>query len=79
LATQAEYRIHVWKRFSVASFAGIGDVAPTLTSFTFNPIKYSLGGGIRYRIDSREGTNIRVDYAWGRGSNGLYVTLLEAF
>jgi outer membrane protein assembly factor BamA len=79
LATQAEYRIHVWKRISVAGFAGLGDVAPNLTSFTFDPLKYSLGGGLRYCIDSREGTNLRLDYAWGRGSTGLYIMIQEAF
>lgn len=79
LAFQTEYRLHIWKWLSAAGFAGVGDVAPSLTSFTFNPFKYSVGGGLRFRIDSREGTNVRVDYAWARGSSGLYVTLLEAF
>jgi outer membrane protein assembly factor BamA len=79
LAFQTEYRLHVWKRISAVAFAGAGDVASRLTGFTFNPFKYSFGGGLRFRIDSREGTNVRIDYAWGRGSTGLYVTLLEAF
>jgi outer membrane protein assembly factor BamA len=79
LAFQAEYRLHVWKRFSAVGFAGLGDVAPNLTSFSFDPFKYSVGGGLRFRVDSREGTNVRVDYAWARGASGLYVTLLEAF
>jgi hypothetical protein len=79
LAAQAEFRLHVWKRISAVGFAGLGDVAPKVTAFTFNPLKYSLGGGLRYRIDSREGTNVRIDFAWGRGSTGLYITLLEAF
>ncbi|HVP92039.1 MAG TPA: BamA/TamA family outer membrane protein [Terriglobales bacterium] len=79
LAFQAEYRLHVWKRFTAVGFAGLGDVAPRVTSFTFSPLRYSVGGGLRFRIDSREGTNVRVDYAWARGSSGLYVTLLEAF
>jgi len=79
LAFQTEYRLHIWKRFSAVGFAGLGDVAPSLTSFTFNPLKYSVGTGLRFRIDSREGTNVRVDYAWARGSSGLYVTLLESF
>ncbi len=79
LAFQTEYRLHIWKRLSAAGFAAVGDVAPKLTSFTFNPLRYSVGGGLRFRIDSREGTNVRLDYAWARGSSGLYVTVLEAF
>jgi outer membrane protein assembly factor BamA len=79
LAFQTEYRLHVWKRFSAVGFAGLGDVAPNLTSFSFDPLRYSVGCGLRFRIDSREGTNVRVDYAWARGSSGLYVSILEAF
>jgi outer membrane protein assembly factor BamA len=77
---QAELRVHVWWRFGVTAFAGTGDVAPTLTSFTFSPFKYSLGGGIRFKIDKREGSNIRFDYAVANGgSDAFYVTILEAF
>ncbi len=77
---QSELRIHVWWRFGAAVFAGTGDVAPTLTSFTFNPFKYSLGGGIRFLIDKRENSNIRLDYAVANGgSNAFYFTILEAF
>lgn len=77
---QSELRVHVWWRFGAAAFAGTGDVAPTLTSFTFNPFKYSLGGGIRFLIDKRESSNIRLDYAVANGgSNAFYLTILEAF
>jgi outer membrane protein assembly factor BamA len=79
VAFQAEYRMPVWRRFGVVGFAGFGDVAPDLRQFEFDNLKYSLGAGLRYKFDAREGTNVRLDFAWGKGSTGLYVTVQEAF
>jgi hypothetical protein len=79
VAVQAEYRMPVWRRFGVVAFAGLGDVASDLRQIEFNNLKYSLGAGLRYRLDAREGTNLRLDFAWGKGSTGLYVTVQEAF
>jgi outer membrane protein assembly factor BamA len=78
-AVQAEYRLPVWKRFGAVAFAGLGDVGETLRAIKFNRLKYSLGGGLRYRLDSREGTNLRLDFAWGKASTGFYMTVQEAF
>jgi outer membrane protein assembly factor BamA len=78
-AVQMEYRMPLWWRFGVVAFAGLGDVAPDLRRIEFNNLKYSLGAGLRYKLDAREGTNLRLDFAWGKGSTGLYVTVQEAF
>jgi outer membrane protein assembly factor BamA len=79
LAFQAEYRMHVWKRIGAAAFAGLGDVAPTLLEIKLNRLKYSLGAGLRFKLDTREGTNLRLDFAWGKHSTGFYMTVQEAF
>jgi hypothetical protein len=79
LAFQAEYRLPLYKRLSMAGFFGLGDVAPSLRTIKLNRLKYSIGGGIRYKIDPREGTNVRLDFAWGRHSTGFYMTVQEAF
>jgi len=79
LALQAEYRIHVWRRLGVVGFMGLGDVGSGLGKIRLDELKYSFGGGLRYKVDKREGTNIRLDYAWGKGSTGLYITIQEAF
>lgn len=79
LALQAEYRIHVWRRLGVVGFMGWGDVGSGLGKIRLDELKYSFGGGLRYKVDKREGTNIRLDYAWGKGSTGLYITIQEAF
>jgi outer membrane protein assembly factor BamA len=79
LAVQAEYRVTVWKRIGVAGFAGLADVFPRLAEFKLKRLKYSMGTGVRYMVNKREGTNLRMDMAWGKGSFGLYFTAQEAF
>jgi outer membrane protein assembly factor BamA len=79
LAVQAEYRVMVTKRISVAGSAGLADVFPAFAEFKLKKIKYSVGTGVRYMVNKREGTNLRLDMAWGKASFGLYITAQEAF
>jgi outer membrane protein assembly factor BamA len=79
LAVQAEFRMPVWNRISAAVFSGLGNVGPTLRDISLARLKHSFGGGLRIRLDQKEGTNIRLDYAWGNHSTGLYMTVQEAF
>jgi len=79
LAFQAEYRMHIWKRIGAVAFAGLGDVAPTIREIELNRLKFSLGAGLRFKLDTREGTNLRLDFAWGQHSTGFYMTVQEAF
>jgi len=79
IAVQAEYRVTVWKRIGVAGFAGLADVFPGLADLRLGRLKYSVGTGVRYTVNKREGTNLRMDMAWGKGSFGLYFTAQEAF
>jgi len=79
LALQAEYRLSVWKRLGMAAFAGAGDVASRLKNFNLEAVKYSVGFGLRYKVAPREGTNLRLDFAWGKGTSGFYFTAGESF
>jgi outer membrane protein assembly factor BamA len=79
LAIQAEYRVMVTKRIGVVGFAGLADVFPDFSEFNLKTIKYSVGTGVRYMVNKREGTTLRMDMAWGRVSFGLYFTAQEAF
>ncbi len=79
LAFQAEYRMHVWKRIGAVAFAGLGDVASTIRQIELGLLKFSLGAGLRFKLDTREGTNLRLDFAWGKHSTGFYMTVQEAF
>lgn len=79
LALQAEYRVLLTKRIGVVGFAGLADIFAGLGEFRLEKLKYSLGSGLRYMINTRDGTTVRLDMAWGRASFGLYLTAREAF
>jgi len=79
LALQAEYRVLLTKRIGVVGFAGLADLFPGFGEFRLEKLKYSLGSGLRYMINTRDGTTVRLDMAWGGASFGLYLTAKEAF
>ena len=78
-AVQAEYRAPLFWRLGIVGFAGLGNVSPTIGTLDMGHPKYSYGAGLRFRVSSRETTNIRVDFASGKGTSGVYFTAREAF
>jgi outer membrane protein assembly factor BamA len=76
---QAEYRVLISERIGVVGFAGLANVLPKLGVFEPDKLKYSLGTGLRYVINKRDGATLRLDLAWGRACFGLYATAQEAF
>ncbi len=78
LVVQTEYRFPIVWRFGGVLFAGAGDVAPTLGQFALQTIKPSYGFGLRYMFDPLEKMRIRIDFGWGKGTSGMYVTANEA-
>jgi outer membrane protein assembly factor BamA len=79
LVVQSEYRLPVWWKFGLVGFIGLGNVGPSLGRIDFRDLKYSLGAGLRFKLSPREGANARMDFAFGKGSTGLYFTAGEAF
>jgi Omp85 superfamily domain len=79
LSGQAEYRIELWRRLGVVAFGGAGTVAETLDAFNTHDVLPTGGAGLRLRLTKVNHVNLRVDYAWGRRSNALYVSVGEAF
>jgi hypothetical protein len=79
MAIQGEWRQHVYRRWGMVAFAGVGRVASTFSEFSFSGLKPSLGGGVRLAIDKSEKLNARLDYGVGTQSHGLYLNLAEAF
>jgi len=79
LVGQVEYRIPVWWRLGVNFFAGLGTVAPYLTSFRAKDFKPSIGIGLRFTLNEKEKLNGRVDFAFGQHTSGFYITIEEAF
>jgi len=77
---QTEYRVPqlVWK-FGVILFAGFGDVAPSVSKIEISDVKPTYGFGIRFRIDELQKVEVRMDIGFGKGTNGLYFDINQAF
>jgi len=78
LVGQAEYRLPLWWRFELAGFAGMGEVADRIGCLSAGTLKYSYGFGLRFKLN-REGAKLRLDFAYGKGTSGIYFTAGEAF
>lgn len=77
---QMEYRQYFWKRFGFVVFAGLGNVSDEILNYDFNTLKYSLGGGLRFKFNEKEGVNLRMDVGFGNDGNmGIYFGIQEAF
>jgi outer membrane protein assembly factor BamA len=79
LTAQAEYRLKAWWRVGLVAFGGAGQVAPAFSGFAADAILPSAGAGVRFRLTRETPLNLRVDYAWGRGSQAMYISVGEAF
>jgi hemolysin activation/secretion protein len=79
LLLQKEWRFPIYKRFGAAVFGGMGQVAERLSDFTWRGTHFSYGAGLRYKIDKKENTNLRLDYGIGKDQRGLYIVFAEAF
>jgi outer membrane protein assembly factor BamA len=80
LDAQVEYRLPVWNIFGVAAWLGTGRVADSYASLSLRGFHLSYGGGFRMRIDSKNDTNLRLDFGFGPGGvRGTYINFAEAF
>ena len=62
-------------RFGYVAWLGAGTVAPS-----FDRITHILpNGGVGFRFELQPKMNIRVDYGYAKGENGVYVTFSEVF
>ena len=78
-AVQAEYRFPVWWRFGLVAFGGFGDVAKDFGHLAPSRFKFSAGWGIRFKVNPKEGATLRLDFGYGKGVSGMYLTAGEAF
>jgi len=75
---QAEGRFTLWRRLGAVVFGSVGVLGNNTELIRFADPKGAYGAGLRVRIN-RDRLNIRADYGFGRQSNGLYLTIGEAF
>ncbi|MBS2212979.1 BamA/TamA family outer membrane protein [Carboxylicivirga mesophila] len=62
-------------RFGYVAWVGAGSVAPSV-----NKLKDWLpNAGLGLRAELQPRMNIRVDYGWAKGENGVYITFAEVF
>lgn len=79
IAVQAEYRFPIIWKLGMVVFAGVGDVSHQAFVYRFNPLKYSIGTGLRFALKSHEKLNFRIEFGWGYQSSASYITITEAF
>jgi outer membrane protein assembly factor BamA len=77
--SQIEYRTILWNRLGAVAFFGVGDVANEWRGYTLGDFKKSWGGGLRYIFNAAEHVNLRCDFGFGEGTNGVVFGLEEAF
>jgi outer membrane protein assembly factor BamA len=78
-ALEVEYRYPIFWRFSGVAFAGAGAVAGAFDELEGVPIRWGVGGGLRFAVNRREKLNLRLDAGIGPDTFGAYFTVGEAF
>ena len=78
---QSEYRVNLIGRFGATTFVGLGNVLPKLGDIDLDKMKVAAGAGLRFNINRKDPTNVRIDFGWSLvdESKGLYITFGEAF
>ena len=79
VALQAEYRFPVWWRFGLVGFAGAAQVADRISHLGLGRFWFAGGAGVRFAWNPEERVNLRLDYGIGNHSDGVYITVTEAF
>jgi outer membrane protein assembly factor BamA len=77
---QAEFRAHIVWRIGLAAFGGLSSIYPEAYEIQTKNAKYNYGLGLRFLMDKKDRTNLRLDYAIGQdGNDGFYVSFGESF
>jgi hypothetical protein len=78
-AAQLEYRLHLYGRWGMTAFAGMGRVGEKIKDFNFRGMKVSTGAGLRFLFNKEKKINVRMDIGFGRNTSGVYFGIEEAF
>lgn len=76
---QVELRWRAYKRLGLAAFGGAGWAGNTLATLGGEETTPSYGAGIRYEVLPAKRLNMRLDFGWSDNSNGIYLSVGEAF
>ncbi len=72
-----ELRQHVWRRNGIVVWGGVGTVFPKFSAIQFR--KLLPNGGIGYRWEFKQNTNVRLDFGFGKGETAFIFSINEAF
>lgn len=79
-AWQTEFRLPVVGRLGLATLGGLSALYSAQHPIAWQHLRYNYGVGIRFKVDKKENTNLRFDYAIGHHPNsGFYVSFGESF
>jgi outer membrane protein assembly factor BamA len=76
---QLEWRVRVVGRFSLAPFAGVGNVFPSPSAMSFERTKVAGGLAVRFNLKKERELNVHLDVAVSPTSSGVYFNMGEAF
>jgi outer membrane protein assembly factor BamA len=79
LAFQAEVRQMFGKTLGGVLFASAGNVMAAYDELGFTRTRLAAGAGLRFVVLPQSRVSIRLDFAWGQNSSGLYFGINEAF
>ncbi len=77
ITLQVELRQRIWSHLGGVIWGGAGTVFPSFTAFRWSEILPNYGLGLRWEFGNR--VNIRIDYGFGKHTQGLVLQLNEAF
>lgn len=77
LTFQVELRQRIWRRIGCVVWGGAGNVFSKFNQFDWSHTLPNYGVGLRWEFKKR--VNVRFDYGFGKGSQGVVVQINEAF
>ena len=81
IASQLEYRQHVWKRLGFTIWGGAATVFASPKDFRTKDIRpqWLPNWGVGLRFEFKHNVNARIDYGFGRHTSGILFAIGEAF
>lgn len=76
---QGGYRFPLFWRLKGVLFGGLGNVASRASAFQLSNTRWTAGLGLRFLLLEAEQVHVRLDYGFGEGASGFYLTVGEAF
>ncbi len=77
--TEAEYRVDLLRNGFMGAVGFINTSKLSDQAGTYGSWAPAGGGGLRFKLNKRYGTNIAIDFGFGRGTHGIWFALNEAF